>query len=212
MVEDLANRNKPPKVVNIGYRVPLFPKDYDWAEQDRVRAALVRLHKDTSEEVWEELVRRSDDRRYCLTVLDSGDRPWDRTVGDFCGELAFRRLADPVCKHRPPESRRAPGEPPFVSYMTLDIKPGLLEWRKKRKDKAQYQLQLELCEQALAKLREDRDVPEDRKEAPRRGIEAEAANLREAKRPSFRELGEIDLDLCTPAFAERCREEIEGKK
>jgi hypothetical protein len=216
MVDALANRNKLPKLVKVYVdRLPLFPRDYDWEEEHRVLAALTDISKDTSEGLWEELVRRSDDPRYCLTDMDGGDWAWNRTVGDVCARLAFLRLAGPVVRHRPPESRsgRVPGlTAGFVYPMTLDVKPGLREWRRTRKDKALYQLQLELCEQALAKLREDRNVPEDLKEAPRKGIEAEAAKLRKTKRPVLEELGGEIFDTCVRAYAERCRKTIEGKE
>ena len=33
---------------------PLFPKDYAWDGPERVETALAKLHKDTTDELWEE--------------------------------------------------------------------------------------------------------------------------------------------------------------
>jgi hypothetical protein len=230
MVEDLANRNNPPKLVEIySDRLPLFPRDYDWDEQHRVQKALTELSKDTSEELWEELVRRSDDARYCLTYMDEGDWGWNRSVGFFCSAHAGAVLRDVALRHLPrqwmtgkrtpalsSQGRWNPGLPRGMAMIAdiIDIKTGLREWREKRKGKALYQLQLELCERALDKVRDAEDVPEGEREAARKAIEAEAAKLRQTKRPAEVEVhpGVRVWDICTREYAEHCRKQIELKE
>src|SRR5690242_12997399 len=63
MAEAIANRNTPPKIVKrrnyLPQYVPLYPKNYDWKEEDRVRNALDELEGDTSTELWEALVQKA---------------------------------------------------------------------------------------------------------------------------------------------------------
>jgi hypothetical protein len=213
MVDALANRNKPPKLVKVYVdRLPLFPRDYDWDEERRVRAALANVYKDTSEELWEELVRKSDDPRYCLIDMDEGDWGWNRPVGMLCGWRARDCLGGVVWRHLPTEGNGLPHTTRIVASVDVKIGPGLREWREKRKGKVLYQLQLELCEQALGKLRKSQDVPEDKKEAAQRAIESEAAKLRETKRPILLKHDGPILDVCTREYAEQCRKTIEGKE
>src|SRR5262249_58899734 len=57
MIDALANRNRPPKLVPIeenGPRLPLFPANYDWKEHERVRTALGKVQREKTPEMWEE--------------------------------------------------------------------------------------------------------------------------------------------------------------
>src|SRR5437899_2608445 len=65
MIDALANRNRPPKLVDMdGDRLPLFPDEYDWKEDRRVRSALGKVRAERTAEMWEELVRGIGDERY----------------------------------------------------------------------------------------------------------------------------------------------------
>jgi hypothetical protein len=87
LVDAIVNRNKAPKVVKWRVaemrRAALFREGHDWKEEARVRKAADRLEKDRTEAVWEELVKRIGDRRYCETVtsVKTGDA-YIRTVGE----------------------------------------------------------------------------------------------------------------------------------
>jgi hypothetical protein len=185
MVEDIASPNKAPKIVDrpdkYPNRVPQFPKGYDWKDQRRVYKARVKLYEDTSVELWEELVRKAPDRRYSLTVTSqqSGDS-YNFTVGGVCNHLAYSRLIGVFQQHMPLD----PNHDGFRLRLDVCIK-SLPAWRKERKDKSLYQLQIEVCERALKELQKVKRVSQTKKEAARKKIEAEIEKLRKTKRPIF---------------------------
>src|SRR5262245_28505688 len=78
MIEALANKNAPPKIVQIGDGpeglVAVFPLDYDWKEQARVEKALLAILADERIEVWDAMMAAADDRRFCLTARDPNVR------------------------------------------------------------------------------------------------------------------------------------------
>src|SRR5437879_6037218 len=92
LIEAIANTNKAPQLVGdrANGKLPLFPEDYDWEEQGRVVGALDKLESDTSEELWEELIRKSGDERYCLTIMNNSGlfALGNSTVGGFCHSRA----------------------------------------------------------------------------------------------------------------------------
>jgi hypothetical protein len=208
MVDDIANRNRAPKFVDgPTHPVPLFPEDYDWGEQDRVRAALGELLKDTTDELWEELVRKQDDPRYSLTTRGRNDRPYNRSVGYYCRDIARGRLVDVFRRHLP----RDPNKDGWPVSVDIGIKK-LAEWRKERKDKSLYQLQIETCELALKQLPEVEGVPEKEKDLARAGIEAEIENLKRRKGPIFRDYGLDGIETYTAEEAKAVRDTFGPKK
>jgi hypothetical protein len=184
MVEAIANRNKPPKLVwrRRGWprKVALFPEGYDWKEDKRVLKALDELFRDRTVELWEELVRREkkDDRRYCVTLVSSNcEDARIESVGDVCSRLAYARLLDVFEQHLP-DNPYKPGR--------ISLKTGienLAEWRKERAKKSLYQLQIEVCENALRELAKVEGVSEKEKAKARKKTEAEIKKLRETKKP-----------------------------
>jgi hypothetical protein len=184
LVDAIVNRNEPPKLVDRreGWpsRLALFPEGYDWKEDDRVRAALDNLYQDTTVELWEELVRRESDPSYCVTLVSVKNEDAEiQSIGDVCGELAWSRLTVVYKRHLPPARSKDDG-----SRITLDIGvTDLAKWRKERKDKSLYQLQIEVCEKAIKELSKIERAPEDEKVAAQKKIEAEIENLRRAKQP-----------------------------
>src|SRR5690242_595455 len=63
LVDAIVNHNKAPKLVkwqgDLTEKAALFPEDHDWKEEARVRKAIYDLAQDQTEEVWEELVKRT---------------------------------------------------------------------------------------------------------------------------------------------------------
>ena len=47
----------------------MYPESYDWKEEARVRQAIDKLYQDRTVELWEELVRREADPRYCVVTV-----------------------------------------------------------------------------------------------------------------------------------------------
>jgi hypothetical protein len=207
MVDDIASRNKPPREVQtrLGPR-PLFPKDYDWREQSRVKVALRKLKADTTIEVWDQMLRKGGDQRYSLTYINKGDCPENLWVGYFCGSFAYLRLAGVFEQHLPPD----PHNDSRAVYLDLRI-GDLVEWRKERKDKAFYELQIEVCQRALKALRKVKDISRDKKDAACKKIEAEIKKLRKTKRPIYLKTNRLGLDTYSVEDAKRFRKLYEEK-
>ncbi|HEV3256149.1 MAG TPA: hypothetical protein VG013_04660 [Gemmataceae bacterium] len=184
MVDDIVNRNKAPELVDrprgSPETVPLFPKGYDWAEEKRVLKALDRLYQNSTVELWEELVRKVDDPRYCVVVRDGQAADAEiRSVGDVCKDLANSRLVDVFCQHLPDDPNK-----PGTIYLDVGT-TYIAAWRKRRADKSLYQLQIEVCEVALRELSRDERVSEKEKTSARKKIDAEITKLRRTKQPVF---------------------------
>jgi hypothetical protein len=188
MVDALANRNKPPKVVDRRLTggawpqtLPLYPDGYDWKEERRVHRALTALLADTSVELWEELVRSWDDERYCVVVMDGTlDDAYVRSVGAVCRDLAYARLTKVFRRHLPP------GLPP--RGLRLDVgfdARDLASWREVRKKKSVYELQIEACQEAARALAKVKGLSKEEVAKAREKIEAEVAKLKKTKRPDL---------------------------
>jgi hypothetical protein len=206
MIDGLANRNRPPRLVDFGQgaQLPLFPPKYDWKEFKRVLSALAKVSEERTPEMWEELVQRIDDRRYCLTLKDNSDiyalGHW--TVGDFCVTFARNWLLG-VCNQHLPSDPKKDGFP-----INLRIRPtgSWAKWRKERADKQLYELQIEVCEETIRQLAKAAGVPQRDKNRARKKIEAEVATLRRTKRPIFTDYTIDYIGAYTAKEAEEARE------
>ncbi len=208
LVDAIANRNKPPKIVKRRSRfpseLPLFPKDYDWNEEERVYEALSNLYQDESVELWEALVQKANDRRYCITLYSGNTSDaYIVSVGRICHGLAYGTLCHVFSQH-------LPSLPPHGCPIQLGIND-LSFWREERKDKSFYQLQIEACEIALRKLPKVRVtiLSDQEKVKARKKIEAEMVNLRKTKRPSLAEPGSGFPAAYPRGEAERVRDSYE---
>jgi hypothetical protein len=204
MVDAIVNRNKAPKVVKwpdgFTERAALFPEDYDWKEDARAGEAISRLEKDETEAVWEEMVRRTGDRRYAeiVTSVKTG-QAYLETVGSICNEIAYSRLIGVYWQHLPEVDGKDGQEKVWVDVGIGD----LARWRKERSAKRLYELQIEVCEKAIKALAKEKGVPHAEKERARKKIEAEIAKLKKTKRPSrvrdgplsYRERGVYNAEL-----------------
>lgn len=184
MVDAIVNRNKPPKIVDwrgdFPSRAALFPEDHDWKEETRARTAISRLEADQTEEVWEEMVKRIDDRRYSETVtsVKTGDAYIEK-VGRICSRLAYSRLVGVFWDHLP-SSPIKDGERVSLRLGIGDV----AKWRKQRAAKSLYELQIEVCEKAIEALAKVEDVPRAEKDQARKKIEVEIAKLKRTKQPA----------------------------
>jgi hypothetical protein len=185
MVEAIASPNKPPKLVNGkgpgSPKMHQFPKSYNWKKQKKVYKALVKVYKDTSVEMWEELIRKTSDGRYSLTVTDqSSESSYNQTVGDVCSDLAYTRLIG-VFHRRLPYGEGRPDASPRI-HLDIGIED-LSKWRNERKNKCFYQLQIEVCKRALKELEKEKDVSQAKKNKARKKINFEIKRLRRTKQP-----------------------------
>src|SRR5260370_3165579 len=95
MIDGLANRNPAPRIVDVGIgRLPLFPVDYDWNEQDRILELRGQLAKNEDPRLWEHFLKHMDDKRYALTLESPSSDSFGKnySVGDICWKFAWTRL------------------------------------------------------------------------------------------------------------------------
>jgi hypothetical protein len=165
MIGKLASRNPEPKIVKIGARVlPLFPKDYDWAEYDRVAKVRFQLLTNEDPRLWEYFLKHMDDKRYALTAGEpQGVYSQNYSVGNICWDAAWARQEFAQVHMKVENGERS-------DLLRLDLgNLNLPKWRKDRSEKALYELQIEVCEKALEKIKTERDFSP----AARVGIERE---------------------------------------
>ncbi len=214
MVDAIVNRNQEPKLVNrpSGWprEIAMFPESYDWAEDARVLRALDKLFQDRTLALWEELVRRGDDPRYCVTLVSvQNEDAQIISVTGVCFRLAYSHLVD-VFKQHLPVSEDADGR-----KIALDIGiENLAEWRKKRANKSLYELQIEVCENALSQVSKAKGVSEDDEALARGKIKGEIARLKRTKQPFFVPYRRAFFPYLgygyTPGIAKRIREAVKS--
>jgi len=182
MIDAMANRNPAPALVKDGNTIlPLFPRDYDWDEQSRVRKAFVAVARNDDPKLWERLVEHFDDHRYALTMCDDGSDAENYSIGHLCRIVAEFRLFFAL---RQKSNAESAGRPDI--YLDVDIKD-TAKWRKQNSGKKLYELQIIVCENAIKSLREARDIPRGSKPRIRKELESHISRLKETKKPlSFR--------------------------
>jgi hypothetical protein len=163
IVDALANRNPPPKHSGV-HHTPTFAANFDWAEDARVWKALESVIQ-RAEEAWPELVRRLDDDRYCLTYLSFSGFTYDKTVGTMGRTIILRTLSAGYFESVKPRFKE-----PHLAILTADFlrdPKRLKSWCEERRGKKLFELQIEMCDWAIAEVatsdvfsresREDRD-------------------------------------------------------
>jgi hypothetical protein len=185
LVDAIVNHNQAPKKAfrpsGEPRRVALFPENYDWKEDVRVLDALHTLYRDRTVALWEELVRRESDPKYCITLVSvqTDDARID-SVGTVCHGLAYWRLLDLFQAHLSDWEGRD-GRP---ITLVIDMQ-NLAVWRKERANKSLYQLQIEVGENALGQVSSVKGVSEDDKALARRKMKGEIARLKRTKQAYF---------------------------
>jgi hypothetical protein len=189
LVDAIVNRNKEPKLVERrsgGPRiVAIFPANYDWKEDERVRKALDTLYQaDPTVELWDELVRRSKDMSYCMIFTSP--------VNDDAESFRVRRIADALAYYRLVHVflQHVPTSPDGRGRLRVRI-GDVSKWRMERKDKAIYELQIEAGEIALIEVPKLKHLSKKEKHLARRKIEAEIEKLKKTKRPLFLKYSEF---------------------
>jgi hypothetical protein len=207
MVDDIANRNPAPQLVEvIGGELPLFSSHYDWKEQERVFEAVGKLYHDETVEGWEEMVRKANDLRYSLTLKNNSGTfalgNW--TVGRFCRERAYWQLVGAFHRHLP-----RTGEFRWRIPLEIGVQPmSLAEWRKKRMNKSLDELQIEVGELTLAQLASVKGVSTDEKQSSRKLIQAEIDKLQTTKRAVLRKSSVDKFERYSADEAVEIRKEV----
>jgi len=144
LIDAVASHNKPPQLAQTdNLTFPLFDKDYDWLEQQRVRAALDRLMRIQSDESWWPLRNHIHDDRYVLTATRDGIAK-NFTLGALCADLIDSRLCLGFTAHLPLVAGRLPATfLPEQEYWQNQT-----QWDNEHKPL--YAMQAALCERAIA--------------------------------------------------------------
>jgi len=143
LIDAVASHNKPPTLAK-AYDVtfPLFGDDYDWPEQQRVRAALDRLMRIRSDDSWWQLRDHIRDERYVLTATREGVAR-NFTMGALCSDLIDSRLCLGFTAHLPLVAGRLPATfLPEQEYWQHET-----QWANERQPL--YAMQAALCERAI---------------------------------------------------------------
>ena len=169
MVEGLASRNDPPKLVTMAddALVPIYPSKFDWADESRIQSVIGKLWKRDGNELWPHLVQHIDDQRYSFThSADEGLEPIaiNRSVGWVCRTIAHDHLIRPYMQF-------VPTEYPVWDYHVVPYKDmsnpeqlkDLKAWYKPRNGKPLYELQIEMCRWAIKQMQSFPQATENEK-------------------------------------------------
>ena len=143
LIDAMASRNKPPKLEPAGdAAVPLFPVDFHWPEQQRVRQAIEAVRRIQSDELWWRLRASVGDTRYALTA-SRGKDVRNFTVGELCSDIIDTRLCLGFTAHLP----SVPGRLPASFRPEQEFWQREAEWEQARAPL--YLMQAALCERAI---------------------------------------------------------------
>ena len=191
MVEALANRNPVPVVPPLEGE-PIFAKNYNWSECNRAAGAFDALI-DHAEDAWQEMVAHLDDGRYSITYeAGSASREgyaYNWTVGDVCRAIIIASLTEGYLPHLDRLDK--------LSYRDLrdfvSDKKSLKAWCEARRTKKLYELQVDVCQWALAELKSGQfeRVPKSRRTEWTTAVKSELNHLKTTKEPyRFKGFGE----------------------
>jgi hypothetical protein len=153
-INELANRNPEPKIASRGGSEswPIFPEDFDFDEQKRVRTRLLSLPPLEGNDLWPILCEHRSDARYCLTYINRYGYTENASIGWMCREMTRGDLLFAYRQY----SKRIPGtetEGQDNALWEPSVEDGFLgkEWFAARKGRQLWELQIEMCEWAIAK-------------------------------------------------------------
>jgi hypothetical protein len=186
LINALENHNSPPIMTKISWGRPTFDKKYNWSEYNRVDTVidLLVVH---AEELWPHLLRHLNDKQYCITYYSDGseDDGINYSVGLVCRDVVYGYLVQGYRRHlwivcgavsRPEETDRAL----HVSWEKIGTT--MRDWCEERKKKPLCELQIEMCEWAIAKVAKLKDVSDKEREPFIKAVRAEIVELRTSKK------------------------------
>lgn len=152
LVGSLATTNESPMIVGARFsQVPLFPKNYNWNEQDRIIKVIDQLTRDV-EQAWPTLLNHARDKRYAIT-LSSDESTHNYTVGNVCIIMLQESLTAAYLPHVPERAEVyfALRHPKNIPVIPTDA---FIEWCQRRHAEGTklYTLQIECAQWAMAKL------------------------------------------------------------
>ncbi|MGO9107663.1 MAG: hypothetical protein ACLP9L_00390 [Thermoguttaceae bacterium] len=143
LIDAMASHNKPPRLVMVGGgTIPLFGKDYDWSEQQRVRTAIDAVTRTKSDDLWWRLRASTRDDRYVLTATRGGIAK-NFTLGALCCDIVGSRLCLGFLAHLP----SVPGRLPATFRPEQEYWQHEAQWARERAPL--YAMQAALCKRAI---------------------------------------------------------------
>jgi hypothetical protein len=220
MIDGLASRNRKPKFVSIeSGDVPQFDAEYDWGESERVRRLWVKLIKNDDPRLWYCLLDHTNDTRYALTVQRYGGQEDSRisagcggenvSVGDICWEAACARFNFAGLS----SSKEDEDADQDIDVWDLGIvEDPLSEWRKKRAALSLYELQLQVCEQAVEKIGARAGLRRQTKINATKSLRNQIVRLKETKKPLFFQISLDDRGSYDARKAQEIRNRIANER
>ncbi len=214
LVDALVNANSPPEMVQVGKfrKLALFPKEYDWKEQDRIEESIVALEKqlDASFDV---VVEHLDDDRYCFTMYnDNSESASNRSVGDVCDQLLLEAVIEPYMQF----------EGDLGAYIKMrrplglsQRSKGLTEWfqTRTREGKRLVDLQIEACEWAEKAFENLEGISDEAKKTAIQKTKQQLVTLRKDRTPvaAYTITRSETYQIAGEYVANRMRKEIEAR-
>lgn len=218
MIDALANRNQKPEFVDVGTRLdarhsPLFPEDYDWAEDRRVAYAIRDLQRFDGEELWQCLCEHLEDERY-LKSYAFNDAAHVSTIGYLAFIKTNAELSAAYLRHFPMSWTNALW---FPQSRVIHNLYEAIAWHREHKNVPLYQQQIEACQISLQRMRSiksSRPPTQSEVEKFEQDVSRQIEVLRLTKTPVLRGqwLMSADNDYYDKELVERIRKEYRAKK
>lgn len=179
-IDSLASKNTAPRLTrnNVIYE-PSFARDYDWKDQRRVLKELNALAQCDDPELWDILIAHGEDQRYSFTARRFGPNAYNFSVGSACRMLAGEQLLWIGRMNSDPDSR---GKPDVIVNLGLR---DLAKWRSERREKALWELQVELLDQAALEVGKLERLSDDQKKALIAQIERDKDGISRSRKAVF---------------------------
>jgi hypothetical protein len=185
LIEGLRNRNPAPLL--FGHeddQVPVFARDYDWREYDRVNSSIRQLFARV-EEAWPQLLQNLDKTQYSFTDEEC-NTACNLSVGEVCETIVAEALSRAYYRFSPD----SPGDeqwcrslrwPPVDGFPTSEA--DLKAWCEKRKGKRLFELQIEVCESVIKVIPTLHEIPEPDQAKCIAAIKRQIETLKASRKP-----------------------------
>jgi hypothetical protein len=175
-IKALSTTNRPPMLHTGAEEVlPVFPKDFDWKDYSRVRAAVAELDAN-SDEVWPSIVEHMSDTGYCFT-LRFIDSAVNCSRGDICARIAQGWIRDEY-------GRWMPGGDGQHFRLPANDSTALQEWCRARRDRTLVEIEIDAAEWAISTIQKEHRVAQELLDQDVSAIRERVARLRETNKPS----------------------------
>jgi hypothetical protein len=186
LINALVNHNPVPSVAEWPSREPpSFAEKFDWPEYFRARRAIqpVVAH---AEEIWHELLEHCDDGRYCTTVHNDIGRNY--SVGQVSELIVRGWLTEGYIRHFPRLCEAVPYPESMKLYYKLQCpdmitrRKNMTDWCRRHGDKPLYELQIEMCNWAVARVASLKDISDRQREPFIRAVREQIQTLSKSKK------------------------------